>query len=296
MEFKNILVPIDFSKYSAPAVAAAVQLARPFRCNITLAHVFIYWPEMFTETQTLTAYHDFFEKKKKDVLKELKKYMIDYSEDDISVNYIVLQSGSAADCLQEYIETHNFDLVVLGKQGQTNRESSGQGSVTESLIRSIKAPVYSVPLMGNPGEIKRVLVPIDFSQYSEYAIEHALFFAREYNARLTLIHVIEQEQYPYHDASAESLCEIDRYLGDMITNNLQQLAAEQDGKEFVDTSIVKEGIAYKEIIAYAKAHSIDLMIIPTHGVTDLEYLLLGSTAEKVIRWTPCPTLSLQLRD
>lgn len=143
-------------------------------------------------------------------------------------------------------------------------------------------------------QIKKILVPIDFSDYSKNALKYATQFAKQFNAKIYLIYVVEPMIYPadfsmgqvaipstdidLHSRAEEELTKLSK---DIVSGNLQVEILIKTGKPFV------------EIIETASANDIDLIIIATHGHTGVEHLLFGSTAEKVVRKAPCPVLTLR---
>ena len=143
-------------------------------------------------------------------------------------------------------------------------------------------------------QIKKILVPIDFSDYSKNALKYATQFAKQFNAKIYLVYVVEPIIYPadfsmgqvaipsadidLHSRAEEELTKLSK---DIVSGNLQVEILIKTGKPFV------------EIIETASANDIDLIIIATHGHTGVEHLLFGSTAEKVVRKAPCPVLTLR---
>ncbi len=142
--------------------------------------------------------------------------------------------------------------------------------------------------------IENILVPIDFSDYSKKALQYCVEFAKQFNAEINLIYVIEPIIYP-----------ADLTMGQMVIpqpeiNNsekfqyeLEELAKKEIGELLKFSTIIKTGQPFLEIIETATELDSDLIIISTHGHTGVEHLLFGSTAEKVVRKAPCPVLTLR---
>lgn len=144
------------------------------------------------------------------------------------------------------------------------------------------------------GIINKILVPIDFSDYSKNALKYAVQFAKYFNAEMYLIYVIEPVIYPTDFSMGQIVIpSVDSNLQARAEEELNNLA-----KNFIDPSIkvetiIKTGKPFVEINETAKEKDIDLIIIATHGHTGVEHLLFGSTAEKVVRKAPCPVLTLR---
>jgi len=143
-------------------------------------------------------------------------------------------------------------------------------------------------------EIKKVLVPIDFSDYSKSSLRFAVNFTKTFNAQLYLIYVVEPVIYPPDFSMGQiAIPSVDLEMDKRAEEELKKLAEEEIPSDIVSKIIVKTGKPFIEIIETAEEEDIDLIIISTHGHTGVEHILFGSTAEKVVRKAPCPVLSLR---
>jgi len=143
-------------------------------------------------------------------------------------------------------------------------------------------------------KIDKILVPIDFSEYSIKALEYAIDFGRYFKSKLFLIHVIEPPLYPADFSMGQVvLPEIDENLNSRAEEELASIIDNKIAGKIEAEKIVKNGKPFIEIIETAEELDVDLIIIATHGHTGVEYLLFGSTAEKVVRKAPCPVLTLR---
>ncbi len=143
-------------------------------------------------------------------------------------------------------------------------------------------------------QIKKILVPIDFSDYSKSALRYAVDFSKKFNAKLYIIYVVEPVIYPADFSMGQiSFPSADIDLNERAKVELQELAKAEIGNNLQYEVIIKTGKPFVEINEAADELDIDLIIIATHGHTGVEHLLFGSTAEKVVRKAPCPVLSLR---
>jgi nucleotide-binding universal stress UspA family protein len=150
--------------------------------------------------------------------------------------------------------------------------------------------------MGDP---RRILCPIDFSEFSRRALDHALAVARCYRSTVTALHVVAPTPVvapvPYFfgaDAPPPPMMlpPADR---EAIAAQLRQLVdAEQVPGIRVDTLIAEAPVAYREILVQAERLGADLVVIGTHGRSGFERLFLGSTAERVLRKATCPIMTV----
>ena len=141
-------------------------------------------------------------------------------------------------------------------------------------------------------QIKRILVPVDFSDPSKKTLQYALSVAREFGSELILLHVVQP--YPILADLPAATPELTTILKDDATANLQKLVNTVKGVAV--KQIVRLGNPAREIAAEAEAQRADLIIISTHGRTGLSHLLIGSVAEHVVRFAKCPVLTLRERE
>lgn len=140
-------------------------------------------------------------------------------------------------------------------------------------------------------QVSKILVPIDFSDYSKMALDYAVEFAKKFNSQLFLIYVIEPIVYPSDFGLGQvPISSIDMEIQSRAEDEMQKLINEKVPKETKVSWIVRVGKPFIEIINEAKEKDCDLIIIATHGHTGIEHILFGSTAEKVVRKSPIPVL------
>lgn len=297
MELNKILVPVDFSENSTRAVEWALLLAEYFEADITMIHVILFYQEDVGESERMETFEKLVREKEKRIQQQLNKQSREVSKRDINIQSVVLRGISPADTLMEFISEMNFDLVVMGTHGKTGIRHFVQGSVAEKIVRNAPIPVLTVHRSVEKNAINRILVPIDFSAYSTRSLEWASAIAEKYQAKLVILHVIEREVYPsFYTPDVETSTSADQNLGELARNHLEEFVRELVDDSLIEQYVVKEGPAHKEIVDFVKENDMDLLVIATHGLTGLEYLLLGSTAEKVIRWATCPVLTVKRSD
>ena len=135
--------------------------------------------------------------------------------------------------------------------------------------------------------LKKILVPIDFSDMSKHAFQYALRFAEQFRCKIVLLHVVEPETVL---AGTSLGVDVFAQPEDDITAAKAELAAlaasSRDCLHSV-ASVVRSGHAPNEITKAAKDLDVDLILISTHGYTSWRHLCIGSTAERVVRAAPC---------
>ncbi len=138
---------------------------------------------------------------------------------------------------------------------------------------------------------KRVLVAVDFSNDSRKALICAAELAAEFDASLTLVHVVEPRGGPRAadlPALTGDASEAVKFAEAKL--ELNDLAAQMLGPCRMVETLIRCGLAFFEITEAAKALGVDLIVLGTHGYAGLQRDLLGSTVEKVVRHAPCPVL------
>jgi len=136
--------------------------------------------------------------------------------------------------------------------------------------------------------IKTILVTTDFSETAQRAFDHARELAEKFGARTILVHVEEDRLPPLVLEYTEvDLGEILRRQKEQAREKLAQLAPELGPEVQIE---VAAGTPHVEIVQLAEKHQADLIVMATHGRGFISHVLLGSTAERVLRHAPCPVL------
>jgi len=142
--------------------------------------------------------------------------------------------------------------------------------------------------------LKRILLPTDFSEYSAEATRYACELAQRFKAELHLLHVLEVHVSPT-PAFGGGLA-LGSYIKESQEAAEKALSNALDATWTEDLSVVRataDGPPFVEIIRYAKEHDIDMIVIGTHGRTGLAHVLMGSVAENVVRKSSCPVLTVR---
>ncbi len=144
-------------------------------------------------------------------------------------------------------------------------------------------------------EIKKILLPTDFTEGALAALPYASDLARSFGAKLYILHVI-------YDVSMATGLHVPHVSVDAMNEEMQK-SAEKEIKNFgaemtegitVETSVIM-GVPYEEILTFSNENGIDMIIMGTHGRSGLDRVIFGSTAEKVVRNAGCPVLTVRSR-
>ncbi|WP_103026945.1 universal stress protein [Salinibacter altiplanensis] len=207
----------------------------------------------------------------------------------LSITQEQVESAEPAEQIVAYAEDKAVDLVVMGTHGRRGVDRMLFGSVAEEVVR--KAPCPTLTVRNNADRapskaVRRVLAPIDFSDASKVAVQHAKEIALTYGAEVDLLHVVEEPVYPSaygYEAAAFPTAEV----LENVEAQLADLAREKIGYEHVMIE-ARTGEPSREILDYIDNNEVDLTVIATHGRTGLDRMLMGSVAERVLRQSPTP--------
>jgi len=146
-------------------------------------------------------------------------------------------------------------------------------------------------------KLKKVLVPTDFSESARHALTYGTSFAREYEAELTLLHVVENLTVGYaSDLFPVPMQEVFHEISGYAKTELAKLGALARERKVSVVEQVVQGKPSAEIIRYARETEVDMIVLGTHGKGMLDQALFGSTTERVVRRAPCPVLTVRLAE
>jgi nucleotide-binding universal stress UspA family protein len=145
--------------------------------------------------------------------------------------------------------------------------------------------------------LKRILVPTDFSESARHALLYGTSFAREYEGELVLLHVVENLTVGYaSDLFPVPMAEVFDEISGYAKAELAKLGTEVREKGIRVRELVVQGKPSAEIVRVAREETADMIVLGTHGKGMLDKALFGSTAERVIRRAPCPVLTVGLEE
>jgi nucleotide-binding universal stress UspA family protein len=143
-------------------------------------------------------------------------------------------------------------------------------------------------------QIKKILVPIDFSDYSKPALLYSAELAGIFGSELILIHIIEPIIYPPDFSMGQiALPPLTIDIDSAATEELEKLIKTELPSTIMAKILVRTGKPFVEIVDAASEEDVDLIVISSHGRTGVEHILFGSTADKVVQKAPCPVLTLR---
>ena len=296
---KKILFPTDFTLCAHQALEHALHLAKDYHAELHMLHAVVLHG----------LFHDSPSYRFADI-EEVERHLeaaagehMQLALDEKAVNSIVVKKVkkrglSAAPVIVEYARDQEIDVVVLGTHGHRGLGHLVLGSVAEEVVRSAPCPVLTIRELkkSKPIEdVEKILVPVDFSSYSKRAISYARELAASYDARLQLLHVVEQAVYPsFYALDRENFRNLLNEVEDVAIENLRRIFKESAGPRVSAEFHLIEGLAATDITDFADRNDTDLIVIATHGLTGIKRLFLGSVAEKVVRRATCPVFVVKV--
>ncbi len=144
-------------------------------------------------------------------------------------------------------------------------------------------------------KLTRILVPVDFSECSRKALQYAIPLARQHQAVLILLNVVEAA-YAGGEIAAVDYIQLEAAMKEGAEKKLSEFVVHEIPSDISTQSIVRTGLPSREITELAKTLGIDLIVISTHGRTGLKHVFLGSVTEHVVQRAPCPVFVVRERE
>jgi universal stress protein A len=163
------------------------------------------------------------------------------------------------------------------------------GRVVVELDRKDEALLGSNEALA-PFAFRKIVVPVDFSECSKRALQYALPLARQFGASLILIYVMPANYFVGSEFGPVDFPLPEGEWRDQSQRELEALAKREIGEGISYEARVVQGQPAHEIAACAREDGADLIVLSTHGRTGLRHVLVGSVAENVVRYAPCPVL------
>ncbi len=293
LRIEKILCPLDFSEYSAKAFDYAQSLAQHYGAKLLLQHVV----QPLTSTYPYYAFPDSMNEVYWDLdshaEQKLAEFAAEHQRNGLNTESFV-HRGTVTESVLEFAEQQDVDLIVMGTHGRQGFDRLAMGSVTEKVLRKAHCPVLVVRKPAHdfvsPGDatdpvrLARILFCTDFSDHSSRALSYALSLAMEYNAELTMLHVLEDLPGGEDLQSKEA----------EITQQLEEAVPEASRDWCKIRSAVRIGKPYQQILQVALETDADLVIMGVRGRNSVDLALFGSTAHRVVQLGSCPVLAVHI--
>ncbi len=300
VEIARILSPTDFSEFSKHALEHALAVARWHGARVTVLHI---QPPPVPVSETPFAGYAAVPLPPPPDAEQLTREVRRFCEPVTAggqLPEIVIRDGNPVNEIVEQAEQMPADLLVLGTHGRGGFERVALGSVTERVIRKVRCPVLTVPPRSSepsagPVPFKTILCAIDFSPSSIRALEFSLAWAKEADARLILLHVLDSHVEETHvgEMAHFTVPEYFRYREDDARTRLNSMLPDEARTWCSPEHRLSSGKPYQEILGVAAEAGAGLIVMGVRGRGAASLLVLGSTTNHVVRSATCPVLTVK---
>lgn len=272
--WNHILYTTDFSETAENAFSHALTLSVLNHARLTLLHVRV---PLQDDPNNPDFHFPGIEEIHDRAAEVASKFLREKSREaaGIQVDTRVMRGIDADSAILSCSSEIESDMILMGTHGRRGIDHFILGSVTRAVIQKSPVPVFTVrnDVVAPDPELpyRRVLVPVDLSDRSAEALKTASEFV-DGGTEVTVLHVRQGLTEENSRATMKHL--------------LEPFA------EYSFSSVITEGIPEETILREVRTRSIDLIIMPRKGQSLLEYVLLGSTTERIIRTAPCPVVSV----
>jgi nucleotide-binding universal stress UspA family protein len=291
-EIKLILCPFDFSEFSVRAYRHAMSLAEHYRARLVVQHIVEVWRHPSASfAATASLYDEYCQSLRGNGKEQLQEFVKNHTYNEQVQPELVVDEGIAPDSILSFAQEQKSDLIVMGTHGLRGFDRLMLGSATDRVMRRAICPVLAVrePTQDSIAagqerhylhHLNRILCCTDFSKDSDRALNYAISATVEYDAELTLLHVLE----------APTPAKTEKAIA-ATTEQLDKLIPPERRKTLKIKTAVRTGKPYTEIIRYAQEAQTDLVSMGVHGRGALDLAVFGSTTYRVMQLGPCPVLT-----
>jgi len=281
VELKNILFATDFSPAATTALPYAARLARHYEATLYALHV-----RIPLSPEALPVVEKAADDDERAGVQRLREAAVGIEP------VVLIQEGSLWPTIDSVVKQNNVDLIVAGTRGRTGIGKLLLGSVAEEIVRHAACPVLTVgPHAAShpkPGGFTQILYATDLSPESGAAAPFATSLAQEYEANLTLLHVIEPPKPGEMIPTADFQSSDERRLHELVSPEAEIWCEPQ--------YMVVQGNPAEKILEIAEQQKADLIVMGVRhpaGVPGAASHLPIATAHKVIVHAKCPVLTVR---
>ncbi len=278
---QNMLVATSLNRNSAPVLSTGVTLSKYFGSQATLLHVL---PEQFEKSLTKKVVETV-------IREEFEKIKQEFQNGGGLLENAELVTGKPFETIIDKADEHDVNVIVIGASDSEGTKKSSLGFITEKVVRKAHKPVWVVKSDSKAG-IRHILCAYDYSAPAQRALKNAIHLARRFQATLDVIHVIETNAFysRYYQQNIDSQ-----------KRSREQKRLEKAIDQFDLYGIdIKSHIAIGEVFGcleeYVKSTPVDLLVLGAIGRHSSSRSLIGSTAEKVLKYLPCSIVTFKAAD
>jgi nucleotide-binding universal stress UspA family protein len=297
----KIVCAVDFSESSRRALEYAVAIGAYYEAAVTALHVYDARPVVTSapfglEAMQVISVQDV----DRDAVAAAAARFVAQVSTASGVEVRVTEGPRVADEVDVQAGLLAADLLVVGSHGRSGFERFLLGSTADRILRRSRRPVMVVPphAGGEHGPaampFRRIICPVDFSESSLRALEYALQFAEEADARLTLLHAIELPPELHELLPIDTGVETVRTAAEQACRTRLDALVPTAARDYctIEAHVV-EGKAHRAILEAAAERDADLIVMGVMGRGALDVAVFGSNTQSVLRGARCPVLTVR---
>lgn len=281
---RNVLIATDFSRQSKDIISSGIDLSRSYGAHSLILYVLPRDEFMLAGYEAFAAARD---AARRDLLELERELHCKYSTEEGRDYDLLITEGEPAEAVLECARERKADMIVIGTHGRSGLTKMLLGSVAERIFRHSDIPVLTIgPYAHHTVRFapNRIFAPVDFTPASRASASYACQLAREHNAEVLLLHVIEHPD-------SESLADVE-----CLKRGVEQSLAELVHGE-IEPSRVKVmaqiGRVVPCVLNAASDYKADLMVLGVHTYPGLVNRFRWQLAYDLVRQAACPVLSVR---
>lgn len=291
--FDEVLIPTDGSESAERAARYGQVLSEAYDATVHVLSVVDERDYDGVETDRVDAGKSAAEQQANDAVDAVAALVGDHGTVRTQITV-----GVPSEEILRYVADEGIDLVAMGTHGRTGAERFVIGSVAERVVRHADVPVLTVRVSDAPPwpPLDRILVPTDGSDASFAALPAAFDLAERFDATVEALSIVDER-------SKASVYTVETALEEMVggleataETATERIEARARAADVDVTTTIVDGIPSRTICAHAEESGADLVVLASHGRTGLAHYLLGSVAERVVRNSVVPVLTVPAVD
>lgn len=271
----KILFATDFSGSSRISLDNLRQLKKKYKLDVYFMHVMCsFWKNWFAS--------GLYQKEALQRLQAWEEELIGRSDPE----KLFVEFGNRADTILSKAQALPIDLIVLGAKNTNERGRYKSGTTVEDVVRNAKNSV----LVCKSKKISKIICGIDGSPSSEKALNWAIQLAKDFNAKLSILSVLSKIQVTEFGMEDTEILKIEEKIKKEKKVEIEQFLKKFDFKNLNVEKQFRWGIPSHVLLDTAEDFEYDMIVIGAKGHSMLHHVLMGSTAEKILRFSPCSLL------
>jgi nucleotide-binding universal stress UspA family protein len=283
---RSILLATDFRPAGEEAARVAVRLATAFGSRVSPLHVIEpipSWP---------VALHLFQDQ----ASGQLRQVADDLAAQKVTVADPLVAVGPPGDTIVQKAQELDVDLILMGAGDQSRFDRFSVGTVAEEVLELAPQPVLAVRPGGPDPRFKKILCPVDQSAASRQGLLNALRLARVFGGELVILSVVPTVGWLTAAVATGQLGGAAAEYESRWRSEFEEFLRGTSFAEVKSRREVRQGAPHQQILAAAREHQADLIVMGATGRTGLARVLLGSVTRRVLQELPCSLLVVKQED